>query len=80
MEIAEGFEISCQIFILQKLACVTMKQIIILIRVIAAVVLITLGVDNISEPSNLDVAIGVFEVILGVAIIYKPITSLFKKL
>jgi len=57
-----------------------MKQIIILISVIAAIVLITLGLDNISEPSNIDVAIGVFEVILGIAIIYKPITSLFKKL
>ena len=79
-DIAKGFEISCQFFILQKLTFVTMKQIIILISVIAAIVLITLGVDNISEPSNVDVAIGVFEVILGIAIIYKPVTSLFKKL
>ncbi len=58
---------------------VTMKQIIILIRVIAAIVLITIGVNNLSEPSNTEVAIGVFEIILGVAIVFKPITSLFKK-
>jgi len=57
-----------------------MNQIIILIRVIAAIILITLGVDNISEPSNLDVALGVLEVILGIAVVYKPIVSLFKKL
>lgn len=57
-----------------------MKQIIMLIRVIAAMVLITIGVDNISEPSNVEVAIGIVEVILGIAVIYKPITLLFKKL
>ena len=57
-----------------------MKQIIILIRVIAAIILITLGVDNLSEPSNTMVALGVFEILLGLAIVFKPITSLFKKL
>ncbi len=56
-----------------------MNQIIILIRVIAAIILITLGVDNISEPSSLKVAIGIAEVILGLAFIYKPIVSLIKK-
>lgn len=57
-----------------------MKQILILIRVIAAIILITLGVDNLSEPSNSMVALGVFEIILGLAIVFKPITSLFKKI
>lgn len=57
-----------------------MKLIIILIRVIAAIILITLGVNNISEPSNTEVAIGVFEVLLGLAIVYQPITILFKKI
>ena len=57
-----------------------MKQIITLIRVIAAIILITLGVDNLSEPSNTLVAVGVFEIILGIAIVFRPITSLFKKL
>jgi uncharacterized membrane protein HdeD (DUF308 family) len=57
-----------------------MKQISILIRVIAAIILITLGVDNLSEPSNTMVALGAFEILLGLAIVFKPITSLFKKL
>ena len=57
-----------------------MKLIIILIRAIAAIVLISLGVNNLSEPSNTEVGIGVFEIILGIAIVFKPITSLFKKI
>ncbi len=57
-----------------------MKQIILLIRVIVAIVLISLGVNNLSEPSNTEVAIGVFEIILGIAIVFSPINSLFKKL
>ena len=57
-----------------------MKQIIILIRVIASIILITLGVDNLSQPSNLEVAIGVCEIILGLALVFGPIKSLFKKL
>lgn len=57
-----------------------MKLIIILIRVIAAIILISLGVDNLSEPSNSMVALGVFEILLGLAIVFKPITTLFKKL
>lgn len=57
-----------------------MKQIIILIRIIAAIVIITLGVNNLSEPSNVDVAIGVAEIILGLALVFGPIRSLFKKL
>ena len=57
-----------------------MKQIIILIRVTAAIVLITIGVDNLSEPSNLAVAIGVGEIILALILIFGPIKSLFNKL
>ncbi|WP_162796172.1 hypothetical protein [Pedobacter namyangjuensis] len=57
-----------------------MKQIIILIRVIAAIVLITIGVDNLSQPSNTEVAIGAIEIFLGLAIIFAPIKSLFKKI
>jgi hypothetical protein len=57
-----------------------MKQIIILIRVIAAIAIITLGVNNLSEPSNTDVAIGVAEIILGLALVFGPIRLLFKKL
>jgi len=57
-----------------------MKQISILIRVIVAIVLVTIGVNNLSEPSNTDVAIGIFEIMLGLAIVFKPITALLKKL
>ena len=57
-----------------------MKQLFVLIRVIAAIVIITLGVNNLSEPSNVDVAIGVAEIILGLALVFGPIRSLFKKL
>lgn len=57
-----------------------MKQIIILIRVIAAIAIITLGVNNLSEPSNVDVAIGIAEIILGLALVFGPIRTLFKKL
>jgi len=57
-----------------------MKQIIILIRVIAALLLVTMGVDNLSEPSNTEVVIGVLEIILGIAIVFSPIISLFKKI
>lgn len=57
-----------------------MKPLFILIRVIAAIVIITLGVNNLSEPSNVDVAIGVAEIILGLALVFGPIRLLFKKL
>jgi uncharacterized membrane protein HdeD (DUF308 family) len=57
-----------------------MKQIIILIRIIAAIILITMGVDNISAPSNWKVALGAAEVLLGIILIYKPFISLFKKI
>lgn len=57
-----------------------MKQIFILIRVIAAIVLITLGVDNLSEPSNFLVGVGIAEIILGLAVVYSPIKSLFNKI
>jgi hypothetical protein len=57
-----------------------MKQLFILIRVIAAIVIITVGVNNLSEPSNAEVAIGTGEIILGLALVFGPIRSLFKKL
>jgi small-conductance mechanosensitive channel len=57
-----------------------MKQIFILIRVIAAIVLITLGVDNLNEPSNFLVGVGIAEIILGLAVVYGPIKSLFNKI
>lgn len=66
--------------IFRKQINVTMKPLFILIRVIAAIVIITLGVNNLSEPSNVDVAIGIAEIILGLALLFGPIRLLFKKL
>lgn len=66
--------------IFRKQINVTMKPLFILIRVIAAIVIITLGVNNLSEPSNVYVAIGIAEIILGLALLFDPIRLLFKKL
>lgn len=57
-----------------------MKQLFILIRVIAAIIIISFGVNNLNEPSNVDVAIGLAEIILGITLVFGPITSIFKKL
>jgi len=57
-----------------------MKQLFILIRVIAAIIIISFGVNNLNEPSNVDVALGLAEIILGIALVFGPITSIFKKL
>ncbi|MDY0905778.1 hypothetical protein [Pedobacter sp. CFBP9032] len=51
-----------------------------LISVIAAIILITFGVNNISEPSNLKVWIGVAEIMLAILVLYLSIKNLFKKL
>lgn len=48
--------------------------------VIAAIILISFGVNAISQPSNLKVYIGVFEIIVAFIILYFPIQKLFKKL
>lgn len=50
------------------------------ISVIAAIILITFGVNNISEPSNLKVWIGVAEIMLAILVLYLSIKNLFKKL
>jgi len=48
--------------------------------VIVAIILISFGVNSISQPSNLKVYIGVFEIIVAFIILYFPIQKLFKKL
>lgn len=57
-----------------------MKQVIILIRVLVALMLLTHGVNNLSEPSNAEVAIGIAEIVLGLALVFNPLRNLFKKL
>lgn len=59
---------------------VTMQVALQLISVIAAIILITFGVNNISEPSNLKVWIGVAEIMLAILVLYLSIKNLFKKL
>lgn len=51
-----------------------------LICIIASIAIITYGVNNLSEPSNLQVAIGICEIVLGLLILYFPLKKLFKKL
>jgi len=55
-----------------------MKLVLNLISIIAAIILITYGVNNISQPSNLKVWIGVGEVVLGLIVLYFPLKKLFK--
>jgi hypothetical protein len=57
-----------------------MKTILTLIKFLAAVILITFGVNNISQPSNTEVYIGIAEVILGLFIVYQPIANFIKNL
>lgn len=55
-----------------------MKILIAIVKVVLAIILITFGCNNISEPSNLSVGIGIAAVALGILVIYGPIKSLFK--
>ncbi|WP_199137586.1 hypothetical protein [Pedobacter sp. ASV12] len=57
-----------------------MKQILLLLRVVVAIVLLTIGLDNISKPSNFEVGLGLFEVVLGIGIIYRPLVIFIKKI
>lgn len=57
-----------------------MNAVLTLITAIFAIVLITFGVNNISEPSNFKVWIGIGEVMLALAALYFPLIRLFKKL
>ncbi len=55
-----------------------MKTGFLILKVILAIALITLGADNLSEPSNIAVAFGLIEIILGLILLYAPVRSLFK--
>jgi hypothetical protein len=57
-----------------------MKVALHLISVIAAIILITFGVNNLNEPSNLKVWIGVTEIMFALLLLYISIKNLFKKL
>jgi len=51
-----------------------------LIKVILAIVIISFGIIHISQPSNLEVYIGVGEVIIAMVLLYGPIKQLIKNL
>ncbi|MCY1529895.1 hypothetical protein D9M68_650660 [compost metagenome] len=57
-----------------------MKPVLLLIRVLIALILLTHGVNKLSEPSNTEVAIGIAEIVLGLALLFNPLRNVFKKL
>jgi hypothetical protein len=57
-----------------------MKIFLLLLKVILAIALITHGVNNLSEPSNLSVAIGLAEIALALMLVYGPVKSLIKQI
>jgi uncharacterized membrane protein HdeD (DUF308 family) len=57
-----------------------MKAVIIALRIIVALMLITLGCGNLSKPSNFYVAVGLLEITLGIIFLYHPAKSLIKKI
>ena len=56
-----------------------MKIFLLVLKVILAIALVTLGVNKLSEPSNLGVAIGLIEIALALLLIYGPVKSLIKQ-
>jgi len=57
-----------------------MKVALQLTSIIAAVILVTFGVNNISEPSDLHVWIGIVEILLAFLLLFISFKNLFKKL
>ncbi|MBC8052612.1 MAG: hypothetical protein H7Y13_06070 [Sphingobacteriaceae bacterium] len=57
-----------------------MKSFIVLLKVLLAIFLITAGCNQISKPSNFFVAIGFFEILLAILVLYSPLKSLIKQL
>lgn len=57
-----------------------MKAFLIILKIILAISLITIGVNHLNEPSNLFVTIGLFEIALAFILIYSPLKLLIKNL
>jgi len=55
-----------------------MKIFLLVLKLALAIALITLGVNNLSEPSNLSVTFGLIEIALALILIYGPAKSLLK--
>ena len=56
-----------------------MKAFLIILKIVLAISVTTLGVNNLSKPSNLLVAVGVVEIALALILIYGPVKSLIKQ-
>lgn len=57
-----------------------MKIFLLVLKLALAVALITIGVNNLSEPSNLSVTFGLIEIALALILISGPLKSLFKQI
>lgn len=57
-----------------------MKIFLLVLKVMLAIALITIGVGNLSEPSNLSVAFGLIEIALALVLIYSPLKSIIKQI
>ena len=57
-----------------------MKTFLLLIRLIIAIILLTIASENVSKPSNLYVFIGIVEAIIALVILYYPVKLLISKI
>lgn len=57
-----------------------MKSILLLMQVLLSIIIITIGCNNVSKPSDLDLTIGIFEIIAGIVLLYQPARTLIKQL
>lgn len=57
-----------------------MKTFVVIIKIILAITLTTIGVNHLSQPSNLWVALGLVEIALAIILIYRPLKLLIKQL
>jgi len=56
-----------------------MKAFLIILKIVLAITVTTLGVNNLSKPSNLLVAVGIVEIALALILIYGPVKLLIKQ-
>lgn len=56
-----------------------MKTFLMLLKVVIAIILLSLAAENISKPSNFYVFIGIIEVLMSLILLYKPVKLLISK-
>lgn len=57
-----------------------MKEFLSIIKILVALTVLTFGCSNLSEPSNLSVAIGLFEISVALILLFHPLKTLIKQL